>query len=63
MIVEVIRPKDENHKITIESFNHYVGVMFHARLIFKQQVEDVSTKASVVRINSFRFMPKVEGLK
>ncbi|GBP72506.1 hypothetical protein EVAR_47084_1 [Eumeta japonica] len=47
----------------IELFIRYLGVMIDARLNFKQRVEHVSAKASVVRASLARLMPNVRGPK
>lgn len=50
-------------EITSQPFIRYLGVMLDARLNFKQQVEHISAKASVVRASLARLMPNIGGPK
>lgn len=62
-IVETIKLEVGGTEITSQPFIRYLGVMLDARLNFKQQVEHVSAKASVVRASLARLMPNVGGPK
>lgn len=60
---ETITLEVGDHEITSQPFIRYLGIMLDARLNFKQQVEHVSLKASVVRASLSRLMPNVGGPK
>lgn len=59
--VETIKLRVGEQEITSQPFIRYLGVMLDARLNFKQQVEHVSAKASVVGASLARLMPNIGG--
>ncbi|XP_056642856.1 uncharacterized protein LOC130450040 [Diorhabda sublineata] len=61
--VETIKLIVGTQEITSQPYIRYLGGMLDARLNFKQQVEHVTAKASVVRANLARLMPNVGGPK
>jgi len=61
--IEIIKLKAGDDEITSQPYIRYLGVIIDARLNFKQQVEQVSSKASVVRASLARVMPNVGGPK
>lgn len=61
--VETIIMRVIEHKMTSQPFLRCLGVMIDARLSFKQQVEHMSAKASVVGAIPSRLMPNVGDQK
>lgn len=61
--IETIKLSVGDYEIESQPFIRYLGVMLDARLNFKQQVEHVSAKASVVRASLARLMPNIGGPK
>lgn len=62
-VMETIKLKVGEQESTSQPYIRYLGVMLDARLNFKQQVEHVTAKASVVRASLARLMPNVGGPK
>ncbi|GBP43148.1 Putative 115 kDa protein in type-1 retrotransposable element R1DM [Eumeta japonica] len=61
--LETITLEVGEQRITSQPFIRYLGVTIDVRLSFKQQVEHVSAKASVVRASLTQLMPNVGGSK
>lgn len=53
--------KSWKHEITSQPFIRYVRVMLDTRLNFKQQIEHIGPKASVVKATLSQLTPNVEA--
>jgi len=61
-VTEIVTLRVGKNEITSQPFIRYLGVILgDARLSFKEQVEQISTKASVVATTLFRLVPNVGG--